>query len=313
MRLYTDELQGAGACLDILATGLTCKALFCDECIYDGFCAKTCGSCIVDNSTSLGAVPGVPSSGASVLPDGRQRNNATAPQPLSDNSLEWCLWFGTEQKQKPGTEAQDESTESTSQEREYFCWHPMVWMACLPIVGALCGLCIGCCSGCRLRELVRRRPVAMPLTKQERGLTPAARAREGGGDNPLSVDRDGADYGRSSSRMAAVDENGRFREADFSASELDIREPSVRTDSRRASGRSRSRRDSNASSNESSSSVFTASSSHAKHRTKRWVASHPVDGVDLSMVDLSESAKTRMKRDRNLIRCAAPSANSKPP
>lgn len=71
-----DDLQGPGACASILATGLTCPALFCDDCIYAGFCARACGTCSTGNVTIDLSIVGPPS----VAPPSSPNPNSTAGQ-----------------------------------------------------------------------------------------------------------------------------------------------------------------------------------------------------------------------------------------
>ena len=106
-----------------------------------------------------------------------------------------CLWFGLE---KP-TEA--EKPTGSGAEKEFVCFHPVAWMAFLPIVGCACGLLIGCTGGCRMRKLHAKRSglaaaAADPSQYGDGAWEPRSRDRDpaydtGGGDeNPLAVDRE---------------------------------------------------------------------------------------------------------------------------
>jgi hypothetical protein len=247
-----DDFQGPGACDTQISSGhMTCDEDFCETCTYAGFCVLSCGGCGAssgntdgaDGTNSAALEPLVSSSSSSPpVPVSPESNSSVAQAAEEESADSWCLWFGA-------------GLSNTK-----YCAHPLLWVSILPMTGALCGLILGCCLGCRAPPRMRKR---MP--------TEIVGIRD--------MDIDGDDIGGLEERAggtAAQTWGGSSGAADGGASaQHDGMRRSDKPDLRTSGGRRAS-----FASSASSSSVFTQSSSRVKHsRTRKWVQQNTANPV----------------------------------
>ena len=154
---------------------------------------------------------------------------------------------------------------------ESYCAHPLMWVAILPMTGALCGLCIGCCVGikCPHRMRKRGRGDIVGIGEPQPELAGAERLSSGDAAAETSAAATQAQHRQGDGRSGG---------------------DKTRRSSRRAS----------LASSASSSSVFTQSSSKVKSsRTRKWVQQNTANPLasgpesELSLADAAPSGTGR--------------------
>eukprot|EP01043_Picozoa_sp_COSAG02_P046619 COSAG02_NODE_4378_length_5431_cov_10.940735_4_plen_506_part_00 len=241
-----DDFQGPGACDSQISGGhMTCAEDFCETCTYAGFCVLSCGDC----GTNTGHTDDVEEVTEIVVPPApavelEPATNSSAGQDVPAGELEtadsWCLGFG--------------ATLSNTK----FCAHPLLWVSILPMTGALCGLFMGCCLGCRAPPRMRKRMATEVVGIRE-------------------TDTDGDEIGGLEERTAGVSGQARGDAGSGAVAGTASYQDGLRKSDRQL--RTSGRRGSFASS-ASSSSVFTQSSSRVKHsRTRKWVQQNTANPV----------------------------------
>lgn len=236
-----DDFQGPGACDSQIAGGhMTCAQDFCETCTYAGFCVLSCAGCGTNSVNTGGAaiVPVVSSSGGGETGPGT--NSSAGLESELEAADSWCLWFGA-------------ALSNTK-----FCAHPLVWVAILPMTGALCGLILGCYLGCRAPPRMRKRMATEVIGVRDRDTE----GDEIGGleERPAGFSRQARGNAEFTAGAAKATQQDGLRRSD----------KHLRTSGRRASFASSA----------SSSSVFTQSSSRVKHsRTRSWVQQNTANPV----------------------------------
>ena len=236
-----DDFQGPGACDSQIAGGhMTCADDFCETCTYAGFCVLSCAGCGTNSANTGGAAlaPVILSSGAGETEPGT--NSSAGQESELEAADSWCLWFGA-------------ALSNTK-----FCAHPLLWVAILPMTGALCGLILGCYLGCRAPPRMRKRMPTEVIGVRDRDTE----GDEIGGleERPAGFSRQARDNAGFTAGAAKATQQDGLRRSD----------KHLRTSGRRASFASSA----------SSSSVFTQSSSRVKHsRTRSWVQQNTANPV----------------------------------